>query len=265
MVSGELSLQWGSLRTARRHPPHAAPAHAGRRPPGPCNARKPPPPHQSDPPFQPPPRTPRPARQSGRDPDGQGGRRRLCQHGRADGAGAVRGSGRGQPNRRPGHPHEPRPRPRLERLLVRGYWPAAPPGHPGRAARGERGWRRRGRRARGRRGGAPAGRPTALLARRPPLNLTYNPCSLLTHRAQVRMMLPVMVASAFLNNTPIVALLIPILLSWSRRCARSPRSAARARAPRRAAAAQGRRGAGPALARSRAPPGRAAAPPVRAC
>lgn len=35
--------------------------------------------------------------------------------------------------------------------------------------------------------------------------------------AQVRMMVPVMVTSAFLNNTPIVALLIPILLSWSRR------------------------------------------------
>jgi di/tricarboxylate transporter len=36
--------------------------------------------------------------------------------------------------------------------------------------------------------------------------------------AQVRMMIPVMVMSAFLNNTPIVALLTPILLSWSRRC-----------------------------------------------
>lgn len=35
--------------------------------------------------------------------------------------------------------------------------------------------------------------------------------------AQVRMMIPVMVASAFLNNTPICALMIPILISWGRR------------------------------------------------
>ncbi|KAF5840821.1 hypothetical protein DUNSADRAFT_15363 [Dunaliella salina] len=41
--------------------------------------------------------------------------------------------------------------------------------------------------------------------------------------AQVRMMLPVMVASAFLNNTPIVALLIPILLTWSNRRGVSPK------------------------------------------
>eukprot|EP00877_Chromochloris_zofingiensis_P003154 jgi/Chrzof1/1283/Cz10g01050.t1 len=41
--------------------------------------------------------------------------------------------------------------------------------------------------------------------------------------AQVRMMIPVMFASAFLNNTPIVALLIPILLSWARRCNISPK------------------------------------------
>lgn len=32
------------------------------------------------------------------------------------------------------------------------------------------------------------------------------------------MMIPVMFASAFLNNTPIVALMIPILISWGRRC-----------------------------------------------
>lgn len=41
--------------------------------------------------------------------------------------------------------------------------------------------------------------------------------------AQVRMMIPVMVASAFLNNTPIVALMIPILISWGRRCGISPK------------------------------------------
>ncbi|KAF6235190.1 hypothetical protein COO60DRAFT_1671656 [Scenedesmus sp. NREL 46B-D3] len=41
--------------------------------------------------------------------------------------------------------------------------------------------------------------------------------------AQVRMMLPVMVASAFLNNTPICALMIPILISWGRRCGISPK------------------------------------------
>lgn len=35
--------------------------------------------------------------------------------------------------------------------------------------------------------------------------------------ANVRMMLPVMVLSAFLNNTPVVSLLTPILISWSRR------------------------------------------------
>ncbi|WIA31323.1 hypothetical protein OEZ86_002225 [Tetradesmus obliquus] len=41
--------------------------------------------------------------------------------------------------------------------------------------------------------------------------------------AQVRMMIPVMVASAFLNNTPICALMIPILISWGRRCGISPK------------------------------------------
>jgi Na+/H+ antiporter NhaD/arsenite permease-like protein len=35
--------------------------------------------------------------------------------------------------------------------------------------------------------------------------------------AQVRMMIPVMFASAFLNNTPIVALGIPIIISWCKR------------------------------------------------
>eukprot|EP00878_Enallax_costatus_P023684 GHUV01025215.1.p2 GENE.GHUV01025215.1~~GHUV01025215.1.p2 ORF type:complete len:328 (+),score=77.33 GHUV01025215.1:790-1773(+) len=41
--------------------------------------------------------------------------------------------------------------------------------------------------------------------------------------AQVRMMIPVMIASAFLNNTPICALMIPILISWGRRCGISPK------------------------------------------
>lgn len=35
--------------------------------------------------------------------------------------------------------------------------------------------------------------------------------------AQARMMIPVMFVSAFLNNTPICALMIPILISWGRR------------------------------------------------
>uniref|UniRef100_A0A7S3R255 RCK C-terminal domain-containing protein n=1 Tax=Dunaliella tertiolecta TaxID=3047 RepID=A0A7S3R255_DUNTE len=39
----------------------------------------------------------------------------------------------------------------------------------------------------------------------------------------IRMLLPVMVASAFLNNTPIVALMIPIILSWSRRLGKDPK------------------------------------------
>ena len=33
----------------------------------------------------------------------------------------------------------------------------------------------------------------------------------------IRMMLPCMVLSAFLNNTPIVALLVPVIISWCRR------------------------------------------------
>ncbi|GFH18238.1 CitMHS domain-containing protein, partial [Haematococcus lacustris] len=35
--------------------------------------------------------------------------------------------------------------------------------------------------------------------------------------ALVRMMIPAMILSAFLNNTPVVALLTPILISWARR------------------------------------------------
>lgn len=41
--------------------------------------------------------------------------------------------------------------------------------------------------------------------------------------ALIRMMLPVAISSAFLNNTPIVALMIPILISWGRRCNVSPK------------------------------------------
>jgi di/tricarboxylate transporter len=36
--------------------------------------------------------------------------------------------------------------------------------------------------------------------------------------AQVRLMLPVTAISAFLNNTPVVAMLIPVVEDWSRRC-----------------------------------------------
>lgn len=41
--------------------------------------------------------------------------------------------------------------------------------------------------------------------------------------ALIRMVLTVAVSSAFLNNTPIVALMIPILISWGRRCNVSPK------------------------------------------
>ncbi|GAQ88449.1 Na+/dicarboxylate [Klebsormidium nitens] len=41
--------------------------------------------------------------------------------------------------------------------------------------------------------------------------------------AQVRLFIPVMVVSAFLNNTPIVALLIPIVIAWCRRQGVSPK------------------------------------------
>jgi di/tricarboxylate transporter len=40
--------------------------------------------------------------------------------------------------------------------------------------------------------------------------------------AQVRLMLPVMGASAFLNNTPVVAMFIPIVREWSKRVQVSP-------------------------------------------
>ncbi|KXZ43506.1 hypothetical protein GPECTOR_88g449 [Gonium pectorale] len=43
------------------------------------------------------------------------------------------------------------------------------------------------------------------------------------HWALVRSMLPVMVLSTFLNNTPCVAFMIPILISWSRRCGVPPK------------------------------------------
>ena len=38
-----------------------------------------------------------------------------------------------------------------------------------------------------------------------------------THVAQLRLMLPVSIVSAFLNNTPIVAVFIPIVQTWSRK------------------------------------------------
>lgn len=39
----------------------------------------------------------------------------------------------------------------------------------------------------------------------------------------IRMFIPIMFASAFINNTPIVALMIPIVLSWARRNSKSPK------------------------------------------
>ena len=36
--------------------------------------------------------------------------------------------------------------------------------------------------------------------------------------AQIRLMVPVAIVSAFLNNTPVVAIMIPILQKWSRKC-----------------------------------------------
>ncbi|PNH12358.1 putative sodium/sulfate cotransporter 3, partial [Tetrabaena socialis] len=43
------------------------------------------------------------------------------------------------------------------------------------------------------------------------------------HWALVRSMMPVMFLSAFLNNTPCVTFMIPILLSWARRCGVPPK------------------------------------------
>lgn len=39
----------------------------------------------------------------------------------------------------------------------------------------------------------------------------------------IRMLIPAMAASAFINNTPIVAVLIPIVMSWARRNGQSPK------------------------------------------
>ena len=36
--------------------------------------------------------------------------------------------------------------------------------------------------------------------------------------AQVRLLIPVTVLSGFINNTPLVALLIPVVQSWSNQC-----------------------------------------------
>ncbi|MGD8858615.1 MAG: SLC13 family permease [Myxococcales bacterium] len=43
-----------------------------------------------------------------------------------------------------------------------------------------------------------------------------------TAAAQLRMMLPVSFVSAFLNNTPVVAMMVPIVTEWSRRIGISP-------------------------------------------
>ncbi|EFJ39565.1 hypothetical protein VOLCADRAFT_100805 [Volvox carteri f. nagariensis] len=43
------------------------------------------------------------------------------------------------------------------------------------------------------------------------------------HWALVRSMFPVMILSAFLNNTPCVTFMIPILISWARRCGVPPK------------------------------------------
>ena len=37
------------------------------------------------------------------------------------------------------------------------------------------------------------------------------------HRARIRLMLPVSVVSAFLNNTPVVAMMVPVVEDWARR------------------------------------------------
>ena len=47
-----------------------------------------------------------------------------------------------------------------------------------------------------------------------------NPTS--TRRAQLRLMLPVFGLSGFLNNTPVVAMFIPIVMQWVRRLERNP-------------------------------------------
>jgi Na+/H+ antiporter NhaD/arsenite permease-like protein len=40
--------------------------------------------------------------------------------------------------------------------------------------------------------------------------------------AQLRMMLPVASLSAFMNNTPLVAMLLPVVTDWSKKMALSP-------------------------------------------
>eukprot|EP00798_Chlamydomonas_sp_ICE-L_P007288 gene7288-403_t len=40
----------------------------------------------------------------------------------------------------------------------------------------------------------------------------------------IRMLIPVMIASAFINNTPIVAVMIPIVMAWARRSNQSPKA-----------------------------------------
>jgi Na+/H+ antiporter NhaD/arsenite permease-like protein len=40
--------------------------------------------------------------------------------------------------------------------------------------------------------------------------------------ALIRMMVPIAAISAFLNNTPVVAIMIPILLAWSAKAGLAP-------------------------------------------
>lgn len=41
--------------------------------------------------------------------------------------------------------------------------------------------------------------------------------------AMIRMMIPVTIVSAFMNNTPVVAILIPIIASWCHKMGFSPK------------------------------------------
>jgi len=42
------------------------------------------------------------------------------------------------------------------------------------------------------------------------------------NRALLRLMLPVVILSSFLNNTPVVAMFIPVVQEWSRKLRLSP-------------------------------------------
>jgi Na+/H+ antiporter NhaD/arsenite permease-like protein len=47
---------------------------------------------------------------------------------------------------------------------------------------------------------------------------------ILAGRAQLRMMVPAGMASAFLNNTPIIAILMPAVLDWAKKHRWPPRT-----------------------------------------